>query len=345
MTAGPAVTPQDQVQVRAYVDDDEAEVLALLETCLAGGPTGSRTADFFAWKHRDNPFGPSPAWVAVDAGSGAIVGLRTWLRWELAGPDGAVLRAVRAVDTATHPDHQGRGIFRRLTTESLDALAGDVDLVFNTPNDASGPGYLAMGWQAVGKVDLAVAPRRPLRMLAHRSDLSSGGGRPGAPPCPLAGADALLADSRLAALVAAARPRGNGLHTTPSAEFLRWRYAAPGLAYHAAAVESGADLAAVAFCRPRHRGGLDELILADVIVRAGDTASLREVLAQVRRAAGDYAIALAGHGRADGPSVRRGWVPLAKAGPLLTTRPLRPLGFDPADPKAWSLCMGDLEVF
>lgn len=335
-----------EVDVRRATPADTPAVLDLLRICLAGGPTGERTAEFFAWKHDANPFGPSPAWVAVDADTGAIVGLRTWLRWELAGPDGTVLRAVRAVDTATHPDHQGRGIFRRLTTQSLEELAGEVDLVFNTPNDASGPGYLRMGWDAVGKVDLGVAPRRPLRMLAHRHDLASGGSRPGAPPCALAGAGAILDDPRLADLVAGTAAAGPGLHTRRSLAYLVWRYSPPGLGYHAAVVESGGELAAVAFCRPRHRGALAELIVADVLVRAGDRDSLAAVLAQVRRSAGDYAVALPpsllGSGLRD---VARGWLRLRRAGPLLTTRPLRPLGVDVTDPHAWSLCLGDLEVF
>ncbi len=40
-----------------------------------------------------------------------MIGFRTFLRWEFEDA-GRVVRAVRAVDTATHPDHRGRGIFR-----------------------------------------------------------------------------------------------------------------------------------------------------------------------------------------------------------------------------------------
>lgn len=346
MTAQETATSKAPVEVRPYRDADEAEVLALLDLCLAGGPAGRRTAEFFRWKHHDNPFGRSPAFVAVDATSGAIVGLRTWLRWRLRHRDGGDLAAIRAVDTATHPDHQGRGIFRRLTTESLDSLTGDVDLVFNTPNEASGPGYLRMGWQAVGKVDLAVAPRRPLRMLAHRGDLGSGGVRGGAPPCPLPDAAEVLDDPRLGALVGEAAAPGSGLHTARSSEFLRWRYAPPGLAYKAAVVEVGGDLTGVALCRPRHRGALDELILADVLVRRGDTAAFAATVSQVRRAAGDYAVALPTRPhRRRTPGARHGWIRIPKAGPLLTTRPLHPLDVDPAQIGAWSLCLGDLEVF
>lgn len=60
-----------------------------------------------------------------------VVGFRTMLRWNFAGPDDILRRAVRAVDTATHPAHQRRGIFRALTAEG-------VEFVFTTPNDNAG---------------------------------------------------------------------------------------------------------------------------------------------------------------------------------------------------------------
>ena len=41
---------------------------------------------FFDWKHEQNPFGRSPAWVAVDGGE--VVGFRTFLRWEHRHPTG-----------------------------------------------------------------------------------------------------------------------------------------------------------------------------------------------------------------------------------------------------------------
>src|SRR4029450_11514322 len=99
-----------------------------------------------------------------------LIGLRAFMRWRLAAGD-RDLAAVRAVDTATHPDFQGMGVFSRLTRAALDAMEGQVDLVFNTPNGKSGPGYLKLGWREVGRVPVAVRVRRPLRLLtaARRS--------------------------------------------------------------------------------------------------------------------------------------------------------------------------------
>jgi len=76
-----------------------------------------------------------------------------FLRWMFLRPEGGVATAVRAVDTATLPAAQGRGVFTRLTTTAVDELREQgVDFVFNTPNDRSRPGYLKMGWQVVGRV-------------------------------------------------------------------------------------------------------------------------------------------------------------------------------------------------
>src|SRR5437867_2251138 len=109
-------------------------------------------------------------WVAVS--DDRIVGFRTFIRWRFRVDDD-VVDAVRAVDTATDPAHQGRGIFSRLTLGALDELRGEnVGFVFNTPNDQSRPGYLKMGWRIVGRVPIAVMPGSfgALRKLpaAHR---------------------------------------------------------------------------------------------------------------------------------------------------------------------------------
>ena len=100
-----------------------------------------------------------------------IVGLRAFMRWEFVR-GGEVLHAVRAVDTATHPDYQGKGLFTAMTMHGLDVISDDgIDFVFNTPNDKSRPGYLKMGWQEVGKLPVAIrvaGPGGAMRMARSR---------------------------------------------------------------------------------------------------------------------------------------------------------------------------------
>ena len=121
----------DGLRIREAVDADLPQILEVLQSSLGWVPD-EQYAAFYRWKHQENPFGVSPAWVALDGER--IVGLRVWLRWRFVR-HGQRWDAVRAVDTATHPEYQGRGIFRRLTTASLEVPREDgIAHVFNTPN-------------------------------------------------------------------------------------------------------------------------------------------------------------------------------------------------------------------
>src|SRR6478735_9586729 len=128
----------DELDVRRADRGDLDGILALARAAL--GWTDSDSS-FLEWKHLENPFGASPMWDATD--DERVVGFRTFVRWEFLRPDGHVVRAARAVDTATDPAYQGRGIFTRLTLEGLEHLPSDgVQLIFNTPNAKSLAGYL-----------------------------------------------------------------------------------------------------------------------------------------------------------------------------------------------------------
>ncbi|MCZ7535484.1 MAG: GNAT family N-acetyltransferase [Acidimicrobiia bacterium] len=162
----------DGLVIRPATADDLPAILDLLAAAMSRDTADPRFEALYRWKHEENAFGPSPAWVASDpAAGGRIAGVRVFMRWEF-DAGGERRRAVRAVDTATHPEYQGRGIFTRLTLHALEAVREEgVDFVFNTPNDQSRPGYLKMGWEQVGRMPVACRPRSPLtlaRMLAAR---------------------------------------------------------------------------------------------------------------------------------------------------------------------------------
>jgi GNAT superfamily N-acetyltransferase len=324
-----------ELEFRAATPEDRTAVLGLLGASLGWGGD-ERFARFFAWKHDRNPFGASPALVAVDGDR--IVGLRTFLRWEFLDAGGARHRAVRAVDTATDPEYQGRGIFRALTMRALDELAADgVAFVFNTPNTQSRPGYLRMGWVEVGRLPATVRFRsagsalRALRarVPAERWSQESRAGRPAAE---------VLAGPELADLVDAAPGPGPGLRTNRTPAYLRWRYEFPDLGYRALTVSSRlAD--GLGVFRVRRRGGAVECALCEMLVPDGAPGARRELLRAVAREAGsDYVIRIGG-----GP-VDSGFVRLPRQGPVLTWRPLAP-GVPGATLDAWRLGLGDVELF
>jgi GNAT superfamily N-acetyltransferase len=329
-------------------EEDLPRVLDLLRLSLAGGPTGERTQDFFEWKHHDNPFGRSPAWVAVD--EERLAGFRIFMRWSFRA-GGRTVHAVRAVDTATHPDYRGQGIFRRLTTTALESLDESVAMVFNTPNDQSLPGYLRMGWQVVGPIRIFVNARRPVRVLrakGRRTARRDSGAPPGA-RCRLPPASSVLAATEgLPAFVDSMAGRGREderFRTVRDHAYLTWRYGlAPGLDYRALVVGTSGEPRGLAVGRMRHRGELVECTLAEVICADDRTAG--ELLRAVARESGaDHVtchLPTGAVGRAR--LLQAGYLPVP-GGPTLVSRPLHRLPRDPRVPDSWALTLGDVEVF
>ncbi|MEO7572242.1 MAG: GNAT family N-acetyltransferase [Acidimicrobiales bacterium] len=320
-------------QVRPYASTDQPQVLALLADAM-GRPNDDRFARLLDWKHRENAFGPSPAWVAeVD---GEIAAYRAFLRWEFEGDDG-VQPAVRAVDTATHPDHQRKGLFKALTKHGLDEVRRDgAAFVFNTPNESSRPGYLSMGWEVVGDLRPSARFRAPsslVRAVRARVPASHWG----LPSEVGASAGEAFADERATEELLASVHRSAGtMRTRRTPAYLRWRYDADLLGYRVLTL--GHDLAEGAVCfRLRARGPAVEATIGDVLVPEGGArarrALIRSVLEQSRA---DYALVL-------GSSWRDGVLPVPGFGPTLVWRQLRG-GSAPALGR-WDLHLGDIELF
>ena len=312
--------------MRPATDDDREQILALLRVSL-GWTDEPRDRELFAWKHERNPFGPSLAWV-VERG-GRVVAVRLFMRWEFRR-GGATLRAVRAVDTATHPDHQGQGLFSALTQHAVETCRTDgVAFVFNTPNEQSRPGYLKLGWREVGRIRTAVRPRRladlvtiarsrapaalwsePIDVGADIASWFDGGGR-----WPVS---------------AAVSSTDRSLRTASDERFARWRYGLAALHYRVIDDEGAAIIV-----RLRRRGASRELVVADQL---GDPHSAdRLVTETLRRAGATHALRL---GR---PNLRAGFIELPRVGPILTWRAVCDHGPPPLP--NWDLRLGDVELF
>jgi len=330
------VTAPAAATLRPFAPGDEPAVLDLLAASMGWVPDGT-TARFFAWKHRESPFGPSPAWVASEGDR--IVAFRAFLRWRfLAGPGGGELRAVRAVDTATHPDHQGRGLFTRLTRHALDAVTADgTAFVFNTPNDRSRPGYLKLGWRPAGRPAVLARLRSPavLGRLARARTPAGKWSEPCDAGVPAAEA---AADPALPALLAAADP-GDGVRTARSPAYLAWRYGFAPLGYRALAAPGGPEEGLVVF-RLRRRGPALEAAVCEELVPGADARATGRLLRAVLAATGaDYAVRLGGPGRP-----RAGCVPVPGQGPTMVRRAAAVADDALPPPAAWRLGLGDLEL-
>jgi GNAT superfamily N-acetyltransferase len=330
-----------QIDVRPYRDEDEPGVLELLEASLGGGPGGGRTHDFFAWKHLESPFGRS--FMLVAEKDGRVIGLRAFMRWAFTAA-GNEIEAVRAVDTATHPDHQGLGIFTKLTTSAIEQLAEEAAFVFNTPNDKSRPGYLKMGWRVSGELPISVKVRRPVRFARGIRGLRETASDSGAGPVVDAPgfSELALSDGELEALLRATRGADDRLITAHTAASLRWRYGqSPHLDYRAV---GGAD--GLVIFRVRSRGSLWEATVAEVLVGESDAGAARSLLRDAAHSAGvDHMTCLLPSGSAALKGARRTGFVRSPIGMTLTTRPLQGGSPDPLDMRSWALSLGDVEVF
>ena len=319
--------------IRRYEDRDEDDVVRLLGRSL-GKDADERYRALFRWKHFANPAGPSLAWVAeVD---GRLAGYRAFLRWRFRGPDGPV-ESVRAVDTATSPEHRGMGVFRRLTEHGLARLAPEgVSFIFNTPNDQSRPGYLKMGWAAVGRAPVRVRPRAVgtvPRILTARAPavLWSVPTDVGVPSAEVLASREL--EDAVAALPAAGPP--GAMETDRTRSFLRWRYAGFEPIASRALLAGDAPADGLVLFRLRQRGRALECTVGEVLA-----ADPRRGAALVRRALqetkADYALV----GAAPGGRLP-GFLASDRVGPVLTWRATGP----PQARPELALTLGDLELF
>jgi GNAT superfamily N-acetyltransferase len=305
-----------------------------------------RTRAFWEWKHCENPFGASPYWVAE--AEGRIVGFRAFMhwRWRVGGRE---LSAVRAVDTATHPDWQGRGIFSQLTLCLLDQVRREgVQFVFNTPNEKSRPGYLKMGWQVVGRLPLWVRPR--LVRLARAGGRRMKGGVVRAStnvrqPAPI-DLDVLRSDKVRQLLQSQADVR---LQTPVSPEYFEWRYArCPALQYGLAGSDPSRSFL---IYRLKHRHELVELAICDFFFEPswrGLRAARRAVVDLCDSTDADYVVSSYRGGAGESAVLGAcGFLPVPSAGPVLTFRAVgeRSLVPDPRKPATWGASVGDLELF
>lgn len=311
----------DNVDIRAATGADIEEIINVCSSALGWADPEFDEA-LFRWKHLDNAFGYSALLVAVEAGE--ILAVRPFMRWRFAS-ETETLSAARAVDTATRPDAQGRGLFRALTEAGVSQLRSeDVGFIFNTPNAKSLPGYLKMGWEQAGSVPLGYKMRSPQaagRMLKSRTAAN----KPSIPTPELGQSVAEgIAGLEPGLLVS----RDEFLRTDHTLETLLWRYSSGPIEYRF--VPGPHTTGAVV--RLRQRGPSRELVVAELLGTPSiDDARtiVRDTLAETDA---DYCICTAG--------VRR-TISIERLGPKLAIREIT------RAPKPDSLHWqpGDIELF
>lgn len=156
------------MELRRAIQKDTPEIVKILKASL-GEQELPLSEDIWCYKHVLNPFGKSLVLVAED--NNKIIGVRAFMRWKWQLGE-KNFSAFRAVDTATHPNHQGRGIFRKLTMKAVEIAKEEGNhYIFNTPNDKSRPGYLKMGWEIIDKIKVQLIFNNPIpHFNPHREE-------------------------------------------------------------------------------------------------------------------------------------------------------------------------------
>jgi GNAT superfamily N-acetyltransferase len=307
------------------VDADLPAVLATLRASLGETALLQRTPQLWNWKHTINPFGRSI--VLVAAANGRIAAVRAFMRWRLATVDGESLSCVRAVDTAVHPDFQRRGLFRTLNESALEvASAEGVDMVFNTPNAQSRPGYLKQGWQDVGPIGAMVRPS--LRMLARNNGDE------------LPDAAELLPGAQPATELGGVDRPPLGLRTVRSEAYRHWRFGQHPTASYLRFDRQGSTTV----LRANRRNRRDELVVSELIGDAGH----RSISQAAKASRAAYLVAWFSSGSPERRhAIRAGMVPVPRVTALnLVARPLSSVAtdIDVFNPQSWDIALSDLEL-
>uniref|UniRef100_A0A7C2NC31 GNAT family N-acetyltransferase n=1 Tax=Thermoanaerobaculum aquaticum TaxID=1312852 RepID=A0A7C2NC31_9BACT len=129
--------------------DELQEVVALLTTVW---PKAGFDLSYLRWLYRQNPVG-------------VAIGFNAWYGSSLAAHyvvipcrvifDGGEVKAALSLNTATHPAHQGRGLFTRLASLTYEVAASEgFHHIFGVGNARSTPGLVEkLGFQLVGRLE------------------------------------------------------------------------------------------------------------------------------------------------------------------------------------------------
>jgi GNAT superfamily N-acetyltransferase len=295
--------------IRNSTDQDIPAIVELLKLSLGEGLMPKSEA-FWMWKHIENPFGKSPVLLAFD--KERLIGVRAFMRWEWKQGEN-IFKAVRAVDTAVHPNYQGQGVFSKLTEQLAEQCKKEgVHFIFNTPNKKSLPGYLKMGWVEAGRMKIYV---RPILRLAKRSNDFT--------PVPF----------QVNNYYSFATPQSSDhMITNRSMEFMDWRYGQnPNFNYFQVEHENGKGI----YRLKPNRFAL-EFRIVELFWDRKNRKDFGQFIVQVAKASGANVITFAGEA-----------FPLSSfqlsIGPMVTTRQLN--GHNSLTFGFWKPSMGDMEVF
>lgn len=328
------------MNIRPAIASDKTAIIQLLKQSL-GESLIPKSTELWNWKHEQNPFGQSYVLLAEEADE--IIGVRAFMQWKWQWED-KIYHAIRAVDTATHPNHQGKGIFKKLTLQQLELCKQQgVDFVFNTPNDQSRPGYLKMGWKQQGKLPLKIKLFHPATMAFRKLFKSK---------LPAYNFEAAtmhewknvfqLFENQNSVLK-------NGLHTPTTADYLKWRYATNPL-FPYRFISDGENYLLI--YRIKSHSAHIEIRITDFMLYNSGVSIAHHISKNLKEVARKYKVDMMSvSGNTYLQYIKyfkvMGWIPVRPLGPIVTLRQVNSeLEFEQLMNTAnWEYSLGDLELF
>jgi len=270
--------------VREANRDDDAGLAELFRAVFQF----ERGDEHYRWKFINNPDGPPVIAVAEDAGR--LVGQYAVWPTQLRLGSVVVLGA-QSLDTMTHPDYRGQGMFTALAEQCMKyAAIKGIAALYGFPNENSYPGFVRkLDWDCTGTIPLWV---RPLRPSAHHriprwvSPLADLGAKflPNGRTRSFRVDDAPPASSAIDALLEEWRALPGRCRVERTADRYLWRFSLDsGMQYRWACAYEGDRLVALAVWGIDIRNG--NAVLSDVIGRLPDAieAVVSTVVRQARQ--------------------------------------------------------------
>jgi hypothetical protein len=309
------------MEFRKSTEQDNPAIVKLLKSAL-GETSSPKNLNYWIWKHEKNPFGKSEVMVSVSEES--LSGLRAMMPWVWQAEQHQY-KTYRAVDTATHPDFQGKGIFKKLTQNMVGQLqAVGSDFIFNTPNSQSLPGYLKMGWQEWGRIKVSIIPYFLIHFLSSNASNQGIG---------------IDETQLLCSQWNEMQSKTNKLFTPKSPAYLKWRYIDnPVIAYHCHADQ---DFFVAAYIKNHKK--FVELRISELICVQNNPKIKSRFLGFLKTLAKDNKVHFITLSEQACRNLHLPGLSLT-VGPVLTTRKLS-LQTEVPHIQRWSPALGDLELF
>lgn len=143
-----------QWSARAFQNGDEEAILELQQAIYGEVADKNRWLRWWNWKYKQNPAGEAIIQVACRGNQIVAQYAITPVKMKFGG---RFIAAAQSVDTMTHPEYQGRGIFTALSAEVFrEAARRNVAIIYGLPNKLTS--WHEKNWLKIGRLEFMIKP-------------------------------------------------------------------------------------------------------------------------------------------------------------------------------------------